>query len=113
MIGLGVIALVVIYLLLSRSFITSPSLIHYFGVIALLLVFEFFNLLLHPFLEKITNHSPVLMLLGLVCIGAILIPLHHKLEKLATSRLIEKNRQVRLKAAKETIQELDAKNAEV
>ncbi|MHA4847688.1 hypothetical protein ACX0G7_26210 [Flavitalea antarctica] len=113
LIGLGVIALVVIYLLLSRSFITSPSLIHYFGVIALLLVFEFFNLLLHPFLEKITNHSPVLMLLGLVCIGAILIPLHHKLEKLATSRLIEKNRQIRLRAAKETIQELDAKNAEV
>jgi hypothetical protein len=112
LIGLGVIALVTIYLLLSRSFITNTSLIHFFGAIALLLVFEFFNLLLHPFLEKITNHSPVLMLLGLVCIGGLLVPLHHKLEKLATSRLVAKNKQIRLKAAQQTIQELDTKNAD-
>jgi hypothetical protein len=47
------------------------------------------------------------MLLGLVFIAALLIPLHHKLEKWATAKLIEKNRQIRLAAAKKTIQQLD------
>lgn len=110
LIGLGIVVVLVIYLLLSRSFITKPGLIHFFGVIALLLVFEFLNLLLHPLLGRITHHSPLLMLLGLVCIGALLIPLHHKVEKWATTRLVEKNKQIRLAAAKKTIQELESKN---
>jgi hypothetical protein len=45
--------------------------------------------------------------LVLVFIAALLIPLHHKLEKWATAKLIEKNRQIRLAAAKKTIQQLD------
>ena len=67
------------------------------------LVFEFLNLLLHPFLERITHHSPVLMLLSLVCIAALLVPLHHKLEHLAVHKLVEKNKQIRLAEAKKTI----------
>ena len=110
LIALGIIVLLVIYLMLSRSFITNPDMIHFFGVIALLLVFEFLNLLLHPLLGRITHHSPLLMLLGLVCIGALLVPLHHKLEKWATTRLVEKNKQIRLAAARKTIQELETKN---
>ena len=74
--------------------------IEFFGVVALLIVFEFLNLLLHPFLERITHHSPVLMLLALVCIAALLVLLHHKVEKWATSKLVEKNKQIRLAAAK-------------
>jgi amino acid transporter len=89
---------------LSRSFITNTKLIKFLGVIALLIVFEFLNLLLHPFLERITNHSPVLMLLGLVCIAALLVPLHHKLEKWTPTKLVEKNKQIRLVAAKKIIQ---------
>jgi tetratricopeptide (TPR) repeat protein len=107
LIALGIIVLLVIYLILSRSFITKPGLIHFFGVIALLLVFEFLNLLLHPLIGRITHHSPLLMLLGLVCIGALLVPLHHKVEKWATTRLVEKNKQIRLAAARKTIKELE------
>jgi hypothetical protein len=55
---LGIVVLVALYLLLSRSFITSAKAIEFFGIIALLIVFEFLNLLLHPFLERITHHSP-------------------------------------------------------
>ena len=95
------------YLLLSRSFITNTKLIEYFGVVALLIVFEFLNLLLHPFLESVTHHSPVLMLLTLVCIAALLVPMHHKIEKWATKKLVEKNKQIRLAAAKRTVQQLD------
>ncbi len=106
LLAIGIIVLLTLYLLLSRSFITNTKLIEFFGVIALLIVFEFLNLLLHPFLERITHHSPVLMLLALVCIAALLVPLHHKVEKWATSKLVEKNKQIRLAAAKKTIEEL-------
>ena len=109
LIALGIIILLSFYLLLSRSFITNTKLIEFFGVIALLIVFEFLNLLLHPFLEKITNHSPVLMLLALVCIAALLVPLHHKVEKWATAKLVEKNKKIRLAAAKKTIEKLQQK----
>jgi hypothetical protein len=109
LIAIGIIMLLSLYLLLSRSFITNTKLIEFFGVIALLIVFEFLNLLLHPFLERITHHSPVLMLFTLVCIAALLVPFHHKIEKWATEKLIEKNKQIRLAAAKKTIQQLDTK----
>jgi len=110
LIALGIIVLITLYLSLSRSFITNTKLIKFFGVIALLIVFEFLNLLLHPFLEKVTNHSPVLMLLALVCIAALLVPLHHKLEKWATTTLVEKNKKIRLATAKKTIEELEKAN---
>ena len=111
LIALGIITFIILFLLLSRSFITNTKLITFFGVVALLMVFEFLNLLLHPFLERITHHSPVLMLLALVCIAALLVPLHHKLEKWATNKLVEKNKQIRLAAAKKTIQELEKENS--
>jgi tetratricopeptide (TPR) repeat protein len=111
LIALGIIVLFTLYLLLSRSFITNTKLIEFFGVIALLIVFEFLNLLLHPFLERITNHSPIIMLLALVCIAALLVPLHHRLEKWATKKLVEKNKAIRLAAAKKTIEKLE-KNKE-
>jgi len=106
-IALGIITLIILYLLLSRSFITNTKMIEFFGVIALLIVFEFLNLLLHPYLEKWTNHSPSLMLLALVCIAALLVPLHHKLEKWTTAKLVEKNKKIRLAAAKKTIAQLE------
>ena len=107
LIALGIITFIIFFLLLSRRFITNAKVIEFFGVIALLIVFEFLNLLLHPFLEKITHHSPVLMLLALVCIAALLVPLHHKLEKWATHKLVEKNKQIRLASARKTIEELE------
>jgi tetratricopeptide (TPR) repeat protein len=105
--ALGIILLLTVYLLLSRRFITSARLIEFFGVVALLIVFEFLNLLLHPFLERVTNHSPLLMLIVLVAIAAILVPLHHRLEKSATNRLVAKNRQIRLSQARKTIADLE------
>ncbi|MEP6674175.1 MAG: tetratricopeptide repeat protein [Ferruginibacter sp.] len=110
LISLGIILFVSFFLLLSRSFITNAKLIRLLGIIALLLVFEFFNLLLHPFIENLTHHSPVFTFLALVCLAAILAPLHHTAEKWAINKLIEKNKEVRLKAAKKTIAELESEN---
>ena len=107
LLALGIIIFVISFLLLSRRHITNTKVIQFLGVLALLVVFEFLNLLLHPFLESITHHNPVLMLLALVCIAALLVPLHHKLEKWATHKLVEKNKVARLAAAKKTIEQLE------
>ena len=107
LIAFGIITFVIIFLLLSRSFITNTKMIEFLGVVALLIVFEFLNLLLHPFLESVTHHSPVLMLLALVCIAALLVPLHHKIEHWATAKLVEKNKKIRLAAAKSTVEQLE------
>ena len=56
-------------------------------VVSLLLIFEFIILLLHPLVEKIMHHNKVYELLLLVCIGAGLVPLHHKLEHLVLEKL--------------------------
>jgi tetratricopeptide (TPR) repeat protein len=109
LIALGIIIFIILFLLLSRSFITNSRLIEFFGILALLIVFEFLNLLLHPFLEKVTNHTPVLMLVALVCIAAFLIPLHHRVEKWSTAKLVEKNKKIRLANAKKTIEKLEGK----
>lgn len=109
LLALGIITFVILFLALSRRHITNTKVIRFLGVVALLVVFEFLNLLLHPFLERITYHNPLLMLLALVCIAALLVPLHHRLEQWATHKLVEKNKQLRLAAAKKTIQELEEK----
>ena len=103
LIAIGIVSFIILYLLLSHSFITNTKVIEFFGVIALLIVFEFLNLFLHPYLDRYTDHSPVLMLFILVCLAAILVPLHHRVEKWATKKLVEKNKQVRLANAKKTI----------
>ena len=110
--AISIISAIIIFLLLSRSIIVSHKLVSFLNIVALLVVFEFINLLLHPFLERITHHSPGLMLLALVCIAALLVPLHHKLEKWVTAKLVEKNKQVRLAAAKKTIEQLEGRPSE-
>ena len=107
LLALAIISSIMLFLLLSRRVITNIKTIEFLSVVALLIVFEFLNLFLHPFFEKVTSHSPVLMLLALVCMAALLVPLHHKLEKWATHKLVEKNKVIRLAAAKKTIEKLE------
>jgi hypothetical protein len=112
LIALGIVTFLILLLLLSRSIITNTKVIEFFGVLALLLVFEFLNLLLHPFLELATNHSALLMLIALVCVAAFLIPGHHALEKWSTKKLVEKNKAIRLANAKKTIEKLEGKTTD-
>lgn len=107
LLAIGILCAVILFLLLSRSIIVSHKLVAFLSILLLLVLFEFINLLVHPFLESATNDSPVLMLLALVVVAALLVPLHHRLEKWATHKLVEKNKQVRLRAAKRTIKVLE------
>ena len=108
-IALSLFAFVIIFLLLSHSIVANQKLIQFLGILSLLIVFEFINLLIHPYLANFTHHSPVLMLGVMVCIAALLIPVHHWLEKWITHRLVEKNKKIRLAAAKKTIEQLETK----
>jgi len=109
--GIGVISFVILLLLLSNSIVVRTGFIKFLGIIALLLVFEFINLLAHPYLAKITNDSPSLMLLLLVSIAALLVPAHHRLEKWVTQKLTEKNKRIRLASAKKTIETLEKEDS--
>ena len=108
----GIIALIVItlgifLLIFSRTSVVGAKAIKNLSLIALLLFFEFINLLIHPFLDRITNHLPILMLLAMAAIAGLLIPLHHRMEHLITNMLVSKNNRVRLEAARRTIEELE------
>jgi hypothetical protein len=106
-IAFGLILLMIVFLLLSRSIIVNTRVIEIIGVIGLLIIFEFINLVLHPYLTAITNDSPLLMLLILVLIAAVIVPLHHQLEQWIKHKLVEKNKAIRLATAKRTIEKLE------
>ncbi len=110
-IAVGLITFIILFLVLSRSIIVKKKFIEFFAILGLLALFEFINLFIHPYLANITNHSPVLMLIILIAIGALLIPLHHKLEKWITNIMIEKNKKIRLEAAKKTIATLEGEQS--
>ena len=109
-IAVALLTFVIIFFLFSRSVIVGDKFIRFFGILGLLAVFEFINLFIHPHLAHFTNDSPVLMLVILMCIAALLIPLHHKLEHWITHKMIEKNKKIRLASAKRTIEKLEGEN---
>jgi tetratricopeptide (TPR) repeat protein len=108
-IALGLVTLLIGFLVLSHTVIAGEKLIRFLGIVSLLIVFEFLNLLLHPWIGGLTHHSPVWMLLIMVCVAALLVPLHHKLEHWVIHRLVEKNNKIRVAAARKAIQKLESK----
>lgn len=102
-VAISILVFIVVFILISNSILVNEKWIHFLGVLTLLLVFEFINLLFHSFIAGITNHSPILMLLTMVVIASMLIPLHHKIEKYVSKKMIAKNRKLRLKAAQNII----------
>ncbi len=102
-IAVSLILFILVFLSLSHSRFANKTMIRFLGVLSLLIIFEFINLLLHPYLGELVHHSPVLMLFIMVLIASLLIPLHHKLEHWITEKLIEKNARIRLASAKRTI----------
>jgi tetratricopeptide (TPR) repeat protein len=106
-IALGLVVFLLLFFLFSHSIIANQKLIRFLGVIGLLISFELLNLWLHPYIATITHHSPLLMLLTMVCLAALLIPLHHRLEHWVTHKMVEKNNRIRLLAAKKVISQLE------
>ena len=83
---LSIITFFVILIIFSRRK-AHPKALKYLGLLGVLFLFEFIALFLHPYIDKVTNHDPVYMLLILVVVAAILVPLHHKMEHWVKNRL--------------------------
>ena len=109
LIAFGIITFIVLFMLFSSSIVANERLISFFGILGLLVVFEFINLLIHPWLASFTHESPIIMLLVLVLIASLLIPMHHRLEKWIKEKMVGKNKAIRLAAAKKTIEQLEKK----
>ena len=77
-------------LLLSRIRL-HVRVIKILGILSLLILFEYLTLLLHPYVAKITNHTPVYEMLIFVTFAAIIIPAHHRIENLLI-KWLTKNR---------------------
>ncbi|MDB5191875.1 MAG: Tetratricopeptide repeat-containing protein [Segetibacter sp.] len=99
-IAFTVVILLIVFLLLSHSVIANQTSIRFLGVLSLLIVFEFLNLLLHPYLGDLTHHQSIFMLGAMVIIAALLIPLHHKLEHWIIHKLVEKNNGIKRSSKK-------------
>lgn len=61
--------------------------IQFFGILSLLLFFEYLTLLLHPFVAELAHHSPLLEIVIFVGIAALVVPMHHKIEHWFTKHL--------------------------
>ena len=66
---------------------THRRVIQFFAVLSLLLFFEYITLLLHPFVSEVTHHNAYLEIIIFVCIGALIVPAHHKIEHWFTKHL--------------------------
>jgi tetratricopeptide (TPR) repeat protein len=104
---IGIISFAILFLLLSRSIIANEKWIKFLGILGLLFIFEFINLFIHPYLSTATHHSPLGILLISVGIAAILVPVHHRAEKWVTHKMTEKNKRLRLAAAKRIVSKLE------
>lgn len=106
---IGIICFAVLFILLSRSININEKWVEFLGVLGLLIVFEYINLLIHPYLNNATEHSPGWMLLVMVGIAALLVPLHHRIERWISKKLIIKNRARRLAVARKVVKNLEGK----
>jgi tetratricopeptide (TPR) repeat protein len=93
-IQLVAIALFIPVFLITVFFLSRTKLhrgvIDFMGVLSLLLAFEFITLLLHPLIERVTHHTPVLELIILVVIAGVLAPLHHTLTHWLKEKLLHR-----------------------
>lgn len=104
---IGIISFAILFLLLSRSIIANEKWIKFLGILGLLFIFEFINLVIHPYLSTVTHHSPLGILLISVAIAAVLVPVHHHAENWVTHKMTEKNKRLRLAAAKRIVSKLE------
>jgi len=97
LIALGILSIIFIFLFLSNSIVTSDKINRFFAALALLMVFEFFNLIAGLFIGNITANIPTFSFLAAVCLALSLSPLHGKLDKFLTKKMVEKRKRIKAK----------------
>jgi tetratricopeptide (TPR) repeat protein len=98
-IGIFIPGFFLLTLLLSRIRIHA-RVIKLLGILSLLILFEYLTLLLHPTVAKLTNYTPIYEIIIFVCIAAVLIPAHHRIEHWLIEKLIHRSGSIKLKNLK-------------
>lgn len=91
-----IIVLTGILLIYSNSVLANQKSIAYFSVLIILILFEFINLILHPYIETWSHHNPLISLLILAGLAILFIPIQKKLRSWLHQSLIEKNKIAKL-----------------
>lgn len=73
-------------------------LIEFSGIFAILFLFEYITLLIHPVVSSRTGHSPVYEILIFVAIAAIISPSHHKIQHWLVGTLTRRHHSKRIAA---------------
>ncbi len=65
----------------------KPHTMEALGIVGILLLFEFLSLLISPFMSKLTNNIPALVMLGSILVATSLAPVHRQLTKWIKERI--------------------------
>lgn len=88
----GFIVTLFIALIISTKKKANQKAIKALSFICLLLVFEFITFIIHPYIDKLTDHEPIYMVLILAIVAGLLGQLHHKLAHWLEEKLIHKRK---------------------
>lgn len=91
-IAIGVLTFAILLMVFSRTRHANEKTIRFLATLALLIIFEFVNLLLDPYINDITKQIPLITLLVLVLIAGLLIPVHQWLEHRIHRKLLGRRR---------------------
>ena len=95
LLALSIFIIIILFMALSRSLITSEKVNAYFATLALLMVFEFLNLMIGPYIGLITANVPAISFVTSICMALILSPLQGRFKKWLTSMMQKKKEKVK------------------
>jgi tetratricopeptide (TPR) repeat protein len=90
-VGIGIAVLFGLLLILSKRK-TKYKYLNYFGLLTLLILFEYINIVAHPFINNFTDHQVIYFLIVSVTIAALLSPFHHRLSEWVHNNFEKKRR---------------------
>lgn len=79
-----IIVLLLILVFLSNSYLANKLILNAVASVIILTTFELLNIIFHEFIEEITHHNPVWMLLMVTLVAIALVPVRKKFQEIIT-----------------------------
>ncbi len=77
----AIIIIVIVFVVIASHLQLSPKTIDFSSFVGVLLLFQFLEVLLHPYINKYTHGLPIVFILVNIVLASGLKPLHHQIEK--------------------------------
>lgn len=94
-IAIAIFITIILFITLSRTLITSEKVNAYFATLALLMIFEFFNLMISPYVGLVTSNIPALSFIIAICMTLILSPFQDIFKKWLTLTMKKKKETIK------------------